>query len=96
MTTLRPFQATDVLRFNAVNADAWTATVSCRLLTPLPPSSFISQLKGQYHTGYYANYVATWPTFCITAEGPRGDVQAYSACRVLPWISPSGRSNADP
>jgi len=28
MSTLRPFEATDILHFNAVNVDAWTATYS--------------------------------------------------------------------
>lgn len=28
MSIIRPFEATDVLNFNSVNADAWTATVS--------------------------------------------------------------------
>lgn len=28
MSIIRPFEATDILNFNSVNADAWTATVS--------------------------------------------------------------------
>lgn len=29
MSIIRPFQATDLLKFNAVNIDPWTETVRC-------------------------------------------------------------------
>ena len=38
MSILRPFEPTDILHFNNVNADAWTATV--RQINPISDDLF--------------------------------------------------------
>lgn len=61
----------DILRFNNVNADAWTATVSLN-------NAGEGNTDVQYHTGYYSAYAAEWPDFCVTAESTGGEITAYS------------------
>ncbi|TXT15567.1 hypothetical protein VHUM_00070 [Vanrija humicola] len=64
MSLIRPFEATDILRFHAVNADPWTAT---------------------YHNGYYASYVAQWPSLCYSVQGAYDDeVRAYMIAKDEP------------
>lgn len=85
---IRPFEATDILHFNSVNADAWTATVSLTAPGRGPDNS----LKEQYGCHYYSNYVATWPEMCMVAEsafeaGP--SVKAYSASAFVFGSNPA-------
>ncbi|KAE8541834.1 hypothetical protein D1P53_002007 [Cryptococcus gattii VGV] len=65
MSIIRPFDPTDILRFNNINADPWTATVG------LPYSSNMNVLTplAKYHNGYYASYTAQWPDWCVAVEG---------------------------
>jgi len=56
MTTLRPFQAEDLFKFNNINLDPLTET---------------------YHTGFYTQYIATWPSLCATFEDPSGRLMGY-------------------
>lgn len=75
MSVIRPFDPTDILRFNNINADPWTATVgllcpsNMNVLTPLT----------KYHNGYYASYTAQWPDWCVAVEGAYDPkLKAYS------------------
>ena len=79
MSITRPFELIDILKFNQVNADSWTATVRwMKRLDDCDPTT-----DGQYHNGYYASYLAQWPDFCVVTEGAFDDsIKSYSAQRI--------------
>ena len=76
MSVIRPFKMTDLLHFNNVNHDYWTATV--RILSS--PYWLLINTINQFHNSYYASYLVQWPDFCMTVEGNFDqDVKGYSA-----------------
>lgn len=75
MSVIRPFDPTDILRFNNINADPWTATVGFPYLSNMD----ILTLLVKYHNGYYASYTAQWPDWCVAVEGAYDPtLKAYS------------------
>jgi hypothetical protein len=80
MSVIRPFEPTDILNFNAVNADSWTATVRSFLIWP-------NSADKQYHTGYYSTYAAQWPEFCMTAESAHESGPSIKAYSTSPHVS---------
>ena len=101
MSIIRPFDPLHILRFNSVNSDAWTATVStpfsfyrCCPQSPLKLRMTVWIDLYQYHNGYYCSYVAQWPDFCVVTEGAFDtSIKAYSMSKVLhcDWIPASDR-----
>lgn len=75
MSVIRPFDPTDILRFNNINADPWTATVGL----PYPSNMNVLTPLAKYHNGYYASYTAQWPDWCVAVEGAYDPkLKAYS------------------
>lgn len=75
MSVIRPFDPTDILRFNNINADPWTATVGFSYLSNMD----MLTLLVKYHNGYYASYTAQWPDWCVAVEGAYDPtLKAYS------------------
>lgn len=81
MSIIRPFELDDVIHFNNVNADVWTATVCPQGLLDTYPD------VKQYHTGYYCFYLAQWPDFCIATQGAFDpSIKAYSKQTPFPVL----------
>lgn len=81
MTTIRAFTCNDLLRFNNVNLDPLTETVSSALTCSLHCSR-----RRQYNLPFYFQYLARWPEYFAFAEGPGGACQGYSAGTSRPAL----------
>lgn len=91
MTTLRRFCCDDLLSFNRVNLDVFTETCppppppplsTCSPLPDILPHSLVTTAllmtrTNRYNMGFYLTYLAKWPEYCITAEGPAGNITGY-------------------
>ncbi len=79
MTSTRRFTCNDLFHFNGVNLDYFTETVrfasqeSCLFcLCPLNREACL-----QYNLPFYLQYLANWPEYCITADGPGKEIMGY-------------------
>ena len=79
MTSTRRFTCNDLFQFNGVNLDYFTETV--RLLTTVIHACMYSLTLTpwclQYNLPFYLQYLASWPEYCLTAEGPGREVMGY-------------------
>ncbi|KAF5346150.1 hypothetical protein D9758_009940 [Tetrapyrgos nigripes] len=66
MSVLRPFRASDMFKFNNVNLDIWTETVTLR-----------NDNEMQYNIGFYLHYLSRWPDLCCVQEAPSGRMMGY-------------------
>ena len=81
MTHMRSFSTFDLLRFNNVNL-----VRAAIVVFPSPPTRVSSERSVQaaqdpltetYNQQFYLQYLAKWPDFCFTAEGPGGRPMGY-------------------
>lgn len=78
MSVIRPFQATDLLRINNVNIDAWTETVSHPITLMCGKKTQSSSVFEQYRASFYLEYCATWPDFsCVVTDAKEDRITAY-------------------
>lgn len=78
MTSTRRFTCDDLFRFNGVNLDYFTETVRCAqdALRQVDMCDFPCCFV-QYNLPFYLHYLANWPEYCLTAEGPGKEVMGY-------------------
>lgn len=86
MTTLRPFTADDMFRFNNVYPQACSACLVVFTPTFSPsfpfsclPRSNLDSLTETYNLSFYLQYLARWPDYFSVSEAPNGTLMGYSA-----------------
>ena len=79
MSIIRPFQATDLLRINNVNIDAWTETASaCGAAVLRMTRLNVPETLEQYRASFYLEYCATWPDYsCVVTDAHSEKITAY-------------------
>ncbi|XP_028913663.1 N-alpha-acetyltransferase 20 isoform X1 [Ornithorhynchus anatinus] len=74
MTTLRPFTCDDLFRFNNINLDPLTETVSFLKDVPVGVGFTCSRVRRR---AWIRRYLAHWPEYFIVAEAPGGELMGY-------------------
>ena len=74
MTTFRAFTCDDMFRFNNVNLDPLTETVSVHYVH----ESHLLTISSQYNLPFYMQYLGKWPEYFSLAEDTHGRMMGYS------------------
>lgn len=80
MTTIRRFTTDDLFRFNNVNLDELTETVS------LPSQLRAHLFYVQYNIPFYLQYLGRWPELCMMAESANSDIMGYCESAWTPGV----------
>jgi len=76
MTTIRPFEAEDLFRFNHINLDPLTGRFIMLLYNKIAIRHyyhpFCRNISETYSNSFYMEYISNWPAMCATYNDPSG------------------------